>query len=316
MKRVNFQPASGPLVLAGGSSGGINLSSFNGILWTVNSGSPTFPAAAIASMGYFAGNWHGQTYDSTFGCRLSADGLTWTSFFATPVGNYTVPGLVRGATQWMLPASVSSPTYYLTSDMISFTGPLTIAGPAGAILRYTIPFGNGFAIVNHAAGPGFSGFLSTSPDGLVWSTSGSLTGWQVQTLHEYSGGFITAGQLGGGFGASIVTLDATLTTWNVVHSTAVLTGYYYALAHSGAMYVAVGGVGAASALIASSPDGVTWTDRTPGVAQALTNVKWSSLLGLFIASGYGGVITTSPDGITWTARTSGTTSRLDALGVR
>lgn len=58
---------------------------------------------------------------------------------------------------------------------------------------------------------------------------------------------------------------------------------------------------------ATSPDGITWTERA-GNAAAWTDVIWVPELALFVAvrSNGGGAtcVQTSPDGITWTARTS------------
>ena len=58
-----------------------------------------------------------------------------------------------------------------------------------------------------------------------------------------------------------------------------------------------------SGLLATSPDGVTWTQRT-------SSFGMSSIYGLahdgtkWVAGGYSGKIATSPDGVTWTQRTS------------
>lgn len=67
--------------------------------------------------------------------------------------------------------------------------------------------------------------------------------------------------------------------------------------------------GNAVSALATSPDGVTWTDRTsPLDGGAAGAIVWVEDLGLFVAGGrsvdYSKCIVTSPDGITWTARTS------------
>lgn len=61
----------------------------------------------------------------------------------------------------------------------------------------------------------------------------------------------------------------------------------------------------AGGVIRTSTDAVTWTSRTSGVATDLQDVFWCPGPSLFVAVGASGVILTSPDGITWTSRTSG-----------
>lgn len=59
--------------------------------------------------------------------------------------------------------------------------------------------------------------------------------------------------------------------------------------------------------IQTSPDGSTWTRRTPdgSYSARFYSVTWDETLALFIAVGESGEIQTSPDGTTWTARTAG-----------
>ena len=59
-----------------------------------------------------------------------------------------------------------------------------------------------------------------------------------------------------------------------------------------------------SGSILTSPDGITWTERTSGTPKELYVVTSGN--GLFVTVGFFGTILTSPDGITWTERTSGT----------
>lgn len=55
--------------------------------------------------------------------------------------------------------------------------------------------------------------------------------------------------------------------------------------------------------VATSPDGVTWTTRTPASNNAWNSITWSRELGLFCAVATDGAIMTSPNGTTWTSRT-------------
>ncbi len=70
------------------------------------------------------------------------------------------------------------------------------------------------------------------------------------------------------------------------------------------IFVAVGATGT----ILTSPDGITWTPNTAGIASYLGGVTYGS--GTFVAVGYTGTILTSPDGVTWTSRSSGITADL------
>src|SRR5574341_1489350 len=71
------------------------------------------------------------------------------------------------------------------------------------------------------------------------------------------------------------------------------------------LFVAVG----QSGRVATSPDGINWTARTPVAATNWNDVIWSPELALFVAVGPGATgvtdaVMTSPDGINWTLRTA------------
>ncbi|HEU4382130.1 MAG TPA: IPT/TIG domain-containing protein [Anaeromyxobacteraceae bacterium] len=62
----------------------------------------------------------------------------------------------------------------------------------------------------------------------------------------------------------------------------------------------------------SSADGLTWTSRTSGTTSALEGVAWTG--SQLLAVGQAGAVTTSPDGSTWTPRTPPTTDSFTAVG--
>lgn len=82
------------------------------------------------------------------------------------------------------------------------------------------------------------------------------------------------------------------------------------------IFVAVGD-GANTTYVATSPNGLEWTARTPSIAASVfTSVCWSAELNLFVAVATVtnvNAIMTSPDGITWTTRTQTTATPLQAV---
>lgn len=74
--------------------------------------------------------------------------------------------------------------------------------------------------------------------------------------------------------------------------------YYTGVASNGSMFVAVTSL---TANLSTSPDGITWTNRTLTANNSLRAVAWSPELGLWVACGTSYVYT-SNDGVTWTQR--------------
>jgi hypothetical protein len=73
---------------------------------------------------------------------------------------------------------------------------------------------------------------------------------------------------------------------------------WQSVAYGGGVFVAVGNGGAVAA---TSPDGITWTQRALPVSATWTSVAYGG--GTFAAVAFGSTIAaTSPDGITWTQR--------------
>jgi hypothetical protein len=75
--------------------------------------------------------------------------------------------------------------------------------------------------------------------------------------------------------------------------------------------------GANGNYLVTSPDGITWTTRTPSLAATIfTSVCWSAERNLFVAVANASsvnAISTSPDGITWTARAQTTATALQSV---
>lgn len=75
--------------------------------------------------------------------------------------------------------------------------------------------------------------------------------------------------------------------------------------------------GANGTFVATSPNGIDWTARTPSIAAVVfSSVCWSAELGLFVAVANTtsvNAIMTSPNGITWTTRTQTTATPLRSV---
>lgn len=80
------------------------------------------------------------------------------------------------------------------------------------------------------------------------------------------------------------------------------------------LFCAVAAQALATAVM-TSPDGVTWTTRTPAENNNWEAVIWVTELALFVAVASTGThrVMTSPDGITWTARTAAAATSWQAL---
>jgi hypothetical protein len=98
-----------------------------------------------------------------------------------------------------------------------------------------------------------------------------------------------------------IVLRATDDDGNVVQATSYVKVEKIAL-------VSVGYVGS----IVTSPDGITWTNRSPGTTtKHLLSVVWTGTQ--FVTVGSGSTILTSPDGITWTSRVSNISGFLNGV---
>lgn len=164
---------------------------------------------------------------------------------------------------------------------------------------YAIAYGNGVHVVAGMSS-GSSPYLSTSTDGITWSTpyQGGMSYTPSKMI--YAGGKFLIGMTNGYMYTST---DAV--TWTNRSSVFQTSNYaIYGLSYGGGIYTAVGGSGT----IATSTDAVTWTTRTANFGSAdLKAVVYGG--GRFTATGMhvsgNPLATTSTDGVTWTTRTTG-----------
>jgi len=156
------------------------------------------------------------------------------------------------------------------------------------------------------AGSGNWGVFATSSDGLNYT---------VKAGGFYSRGIFaqvaTALGYGNGIYAAFIAQTTTLfiSSDNGINWFGQNTNNIWAssVAYGAGVFVAVGTdtTGVATNIANSSPDGLTWTQRSLPATQTWTSVTYAN--GYFVAIGTTGaastVVATSPDGLTWTSRT-------------
>jgi len=158
--------------------------------------------------------------------------------------------------------------------------------------------------------------IATSPDGVTWTTQTSpMDGNIVRGIIWASGLglFIAAGQNTGATVTIMTSPDGA--AWTAQTSpfdyagNAGDTGTGVAWDNGGGVAVVVGGNIDTNVLVATSPDGATWTAQTTpldaNVPLPIQNaVSFSPDLGQFVTTGSFGSLMTSPDGVTWTVQTT------------
>jgi hypothetical protein len=146
--------------------------------------------------------------------------------------------------------------------------------------------------------------VSTSTDGITWNTSANIdtSGNNLRALAYNSSKVVMLADK-----ISVVSSD--MVTWTKGGNLSA-GAYPYALAccwsQQLGLFCAIGSVsGYPYGFISTSPDGLTWTERT-FPAGGVSDIAWSQPLGMFAVvcnhDIYGSSVRTSPDGITWTNR--------------
>jgi hypothetical protein len=163
----------------------------------------------------------------------------------------------------------------------------------------SVVFGNNtFVAVGH------NGTIFTSPDGITWTQIESPT-WSSLFAVTYDNNTFVAVGWGG---KSITSLDGTIWAQNTPTNV-----WYdlYGIAFGNNTFVAVGGSDYGDSIVETSPDGITWTERTSSTNVRLLSVVFGN--NTFVAVGgdysrFNGIdnptIVTSPDGVTWTTKIS------------
>jgi hypothetical protein len=160
----------------------------------------------------------------------------------------------------------------------------------------------------------FGDAVDATVDGIETTANAALP----ETIIDAAGDLIygsaadTAARLAIGTAGQVLTVNtgATAPEWTTPATGGAITwtfrhrpsgaGSYRSVAYNGSnLYVAVG----SSGILATSPDGKTWTSRTSSFGSTdIRDVVYDN--GIWVIVGSLGLISSSTDGITWTARTA------------
>jgi uncharacterized phage protein (TIGR02218 family) len=127
--------------------------------------------------------------------------------------------------------------------------------------------------------------------------SSASNGWRgvaEATSGTHVGRLVAVGDQGGSGTGAAAYSDTQGRAWT---SANLPSGTWVSVCFGNGLFVAVGGDG--TYILASSPDGVTWTSRTVSGGGALYDVKWNG--SVFVAVGASGNSYWSSNGTTWTA---------------
>ncbi|MFS0837406.1 cadherin-like beta sandwich domain-containing protein [Paenibacillus sp. 1P03SA] len=235
----------------------------------------------------------------------SSDGLNWSK---TTIALSSAVGVTYAGSQWIITGAsgkiATSPdavTWTVRSTGASanlsaaaYNGAVwVIAGYSGVILSspdgitwtprasgtaanfYSVTYGGGlFAAV------GGAGTIRTSSDGITWTTrSGSPE--DLMGVHYGAGQFVA-----GGLNQRVLTSSDGI-TWTP-RTISVAGMNVYGIAYGANKFVAVGDTG--PGVIASSPDGITWSTEKTGIGGYLNHVGFAN--GRFVTVGEAGILLT------------------------
>jgi len=191
-----------------------------------------------------------------------------------------------------------------------------------------------FIIVGGDMG-GSDDLILTSEDGIVWDQIPGLNQASLNAIAFGDGNYVAVGNYGTmyistdalswieadldtdhlcdvaygnnrfvviGYRDSCVSIDNGF-TWDCQNRETI----FYSIAYGNGTFVSVGG-DMGESIIATSNDGVVWTEFASGALNTLLGVTYGN--GTFIAVGQNGTILVSTDGLSWTGYSSGTTQDL------
>jgi Immunoglobulin I-set domain len=210
----------------------------------------------------------------------STDGVTWTR--ATTVTEENLQAVAASPALAVAVGDVNG--RQTSSDTLVWKSPSALTGP------------NLWRVIFHQGR-----FLAATDAGAAYSTSGRS--WQSFNLIGTLYGILATNSLLVGVGSGDFATQPNVqvsadqgATWYRTNL-AGGGGYLDGIAHGNGTYVAVGQNG----LVFTSPDALTWSNRTSGTSSTLYDVAFGN--GIFVATIAGSSnVLTSPNGITWTTR--------------
>lgn len=282
------------LWVAVGNTGAI-YSSDDGITWTQRTSGV---ATTLLGIHFADGLWVAVGNAGTV--VTSPDGITWTDRTATSGTTNTIGevGFFGGK------------FYYvgnITGGAVFENTASGIVAPTTWVSRLTIGANvyNGLATNgSRLLVCGSSGAIATSDDGITF-TSRTGNNAQLNGASFGNGTYVVVGNAINGSGL-IATVDPT--TFAYKRRASNTTNSRQSVRFLGGQFVSTGNTGS----VVTSPDGVTWTDRTAGTGTGQTLFDTAYSGSLYIVVGTLGTIRSSSDTVSWTTVTSGTTSQLNS----
>jgi hypothetical protein len=337
-RSVTWSPELG-LFAAVAATTGATIYSTDGITWTAGTGtSGSFQYFSIAwspELGLFVALGPGAV-------ATSSNGTSWTETAVASLTATTNACVCCSPDLSLFVAVTDSSGVFATST--NGTTWIVRTSPASGNQWACVTWSPEFGVFCASAITGTGTRLATSVDGINWTlrTNPVDNAWRSICWSPELGIFCAVSSTGAINNGAMVSRDVgvykerkvipkyffrasqsseavkVVKTWARRTSTAMNANGWRSICWSPelSIFVAVGD-GANTTYVATSPNGLDWTARTPSIAASVfTSVCWSAELNLFVAVATVtnvNAIMTSPDGITWTTRTQTTATALNAV---
>lgn len=293
-----LQGATGPAGPAGpaGLSGGLSSAA---LYWSRQS----WTTRVITVVNWTSVIWHPVSYlyvavasTGTNRAATSPDGITWTNRVHGVSSTSTYAAQAYSPSLNRIVAVGSDGSLMYSTDGITWTAGTAISASNYLSVAWS-PSLNLFA----APASNGTGSMMTSPDGITWAsqTLPTLTNPQFRCIcWSAELGLFVALTYTDGQGV----ISSNGTTWTAVTLSSAANWTSVVWAQDLGLFVAVA-EGGATARCITSPDGVSWTDRTVP-ASAWRSLAWAREAGLLTAVGPNGTDIVSRDGINWETRST------------